>query len=853
LKVTINWLKEFLKTDYINANDIAELLTMSGTEVKKVENIGGRYGHIVIGQIIEFNQHPDADKLTVCKVNVGKAGDILNIVCGAKNFKKGDKVVVALEGAKTVQGITIRNSKLRGVMSEGMMCSEAELGLSSESEGIMILDDTYKVGMEFAPSAGLDDTVLELEITPNRPDCLNIMGIAREISAVAKIGFITPEYKWTNELNIDKNFDILIEDDILCPRYSAKIFSNVPKKQSPGWLKNRLVLCDYRPIDLIVDLTNYVMHEVGQPLHAFDKDLLFSNKIIIRTAKKGETIRTIDDNNRNLEEGMLLITDEKKSVAIAGIMGGKDTEINASTKNILLESANFSGSSIMRTSGFLGLRSEASNRFEKKIDPELTVFAIKRFEDLLVKIAGHKPDAGIYDSYKKIKRERRINLRLEKVENILGKRLDFNDISDILTRLGIQNNLNNTDKSIVEASVPSSRYEDLEREIDLIEEIARIYGFENFEAEPPRTYTRKGKYSFYQKNIKNLRQFLSDIGLYEVINYSFISEEWIKKLKLDLEDSYMDAVRILNPINEDFALLKTTPLPLLVKDVINNINHGIKDTGIFEITRVFSKNDSSKLPIETNILGIMLTGKAFAKAWNREDMNYGFYDLKGILECIFNKFYGSISRLAIQEKEYKFFHPTISADILLKGMNISSNVNNNGGSNTNKDDSAVKSINFNGDNTKNISMVSNIKNNSNNIGIIGKIHPAILDILDLTQDIHYLELNLDKFVQNIKNSKGFASIPAFPSIDIDLALVVDEDIKNVEIENVIKKSGTNVLKDIKLFDIYRGKQIEEGKKSMAYSLVFRDETRTLKDVEVEIIVKRILEELNKKFRAKLRE
>jgi phenylalanyl-tRNA synthetase beta chain len=844
LKVTINWLKEFLKTDYINANDIAELLTMSGTEVKKVENIGERYGHIVIGQIIEFNQHPDADKLTVCKVNAGK--DVLNIVCGAKNFKKGDKVVVALEGAKTVQGITIRNSKLRGVMSEGMMCSEAELGLSSESEGIMILDDTYKVGMEFAPSAGLDDTVLELEITPNRPDCLNIMGIAREISAVAKIGFIAPEYKWTNELNIDKNFDILIEDNILCPRYSAKIFSNVPKNQSPDWLKNRLILCDYRPIDLIVDLTNYVMHEVGQPLHAFDKDLLFSNKIIIKTAKKGETIRTIDDNNRNLEEGMLLIADEKKPVAIAGIMGGKDTEINAGTRNILLESANFSGSSIMRTSGFLGLRSEASNRFEKKIDPELTVFAIKRFEDLLVKISGHKPEAGIYDSYKKIKRERRINLRLEKVENILGKRLDFNDISGILTRLGIKNTPapGGDGKNIVEALVPSSRYEDLEREIDLVEEVARIYGFENFEAEPPRTYTRKGKYSFYQKNIKNLRQFLSDIGLYEVINYSFISEEWIKNLKLDLEDSYMNAIRIMNPINEDFALLKTTPLPLLVKNVINNINHGIKDMGIFEITRVFSKNDSSELPIETNTLAIMLTGKAFAKAWNREDMNYDFYDLKGILECIFKKFYGSIGRLAIQEKEYKFFHPTTSADILLKGMNIGSNVNNNGGSNANKDDGAVKSINFNGDNTKNI---------SSNIGIMGKIHPAVLDALDLTQDIYYLELNLDKFIQNIKGGKDFTSIPAFPSIDIDLAMVVDEDIKNVEIENVIKKSGTNVLRDIKLFDIYRGKQIEEGKKSMAYSLVFRDEARTLKDVEVEIIVKRILEELNKKFRAKLRE
>lgn len=802
MKVTLNWIKEFIDSDKLDPENIAEILTMSGTEVKKVEHVGEKYKSIVIGKIIDFSSHPNADKLSVCKVDIGSKK--LNIVCGAKNFKSQDIVAVALAGAN-ILNTAIRESKIRGVFSEGMMCSEMELGISSESEGIMILDDNYRVGEDFAKSVGSDDTVFELEVTPNRPDCLSVIGIAREVSSLVKSDLVVPGYDFQNELNLKSDFEIIIENYILCPRYSAKIFYEIPTAKSPLWLKNRLILCDIRPVNLIVDLTNYVMLETGQPLHAFDKDLLYSNKIIVREAKSGEKIKTIDDAVRNLNEGMIVIADEKKPVAIAGIMGGKETEINAETKNVLLESANFNGPAVMRTSKKLGLRSEASNRFEKKLDPELTVLALKRFEDILQSITGCNIKKGIYDNVKKTCRQRKINLRTAQVKKILGIEIKTDSISDILTGLKINNKIKG---DVVEAVVPSFRFEDLEREIDLIEEVARIYGYNNFDSTPPVSSLKRGKYNFYQKTVKNLRQSLCSIGLNEVINYSFMSKALFKKFKLNLENEYKDAVEVLNPITEDFKLLKSSLLPAMVKNVKSNINYNIKNVSIFEISKVFRKNKDSKIPIETNMLGIMLAGVSNIKSWAEEERYYDYYDLKGILEYIHNKFYYD-GNIRISEKEYKFLHPKISGDVIIGGDVYA--------------------------------------------GIIGKVHPAIVEDIGIKQDVYYLELNLDKFIKNISGIKKYKSIPLFPSIEIDIAIVVDEDIKNEDIENEIKNGGTALLKEIKLFDIYRGKQVEPGKKSMAYSLSFREENRTLKDSEVEIIIKRILERLGKKFNAKLRE
>jgi phenylalanyl-tRNA synthetase beta chain len=804
LKVTLNWLKEFLDGEKIDPEEVKDLLTMSGTEVKKVEYTGAKYNNILTGRILMFDRHPDADKLTVCKVDVGS--EVLNIVCGAKNFKANDKVAVAVCGAVTAQGNSIARSKLRGIVSEGMMCSEYELGLSESSEGIMILDENTKIGESFAQVIGLDDVVFELEITPNRPDCLSVAGIAREISALLKIPFKPFKYDFEKEININKDFEIEIKDSALCSRYSAKVFTGINNTLTPEWMKNRLVLCDYRPVSLLVDLTNYVMHETGQPLHAFDKDLLYSDKIIVRAAAKGETIRSIDDTLRNLEEGMLVIADAEKPVAIAGVMGGKETEINDATINVLLESANFFGPSIMKTSAQLGLRSEASNRFEKKIDPHLTVIAIKRFEELLLSISGIMSDSAIYDNYTETKRTRQIKLRLERVKNVLGKEIPPQEICAILSLLGLNNRLLIADSTIT-VDVPSLRFEDLEREIDLIEEIARVYGFNRFDSKPPFSYIHRGKYTSAQKTIKKLADALCSIGLNEAINYTFVSEEWIKRLRLDSEDDYKNAVRILNPINADFAYIRTSSLPLMVKNVINNINHGIKDIAIFEITKVFRDTGGGKLPEEKTVLGVMLSGREALKGWDNIEKSYDYYSLKRILEHIFSLFYKD-SRLSLVQKEYRFFHPVISSDILINKVKM---------------------------------------------GIAGKIHPSITDSLDILQDIFYLELDLDSFISKTKYSKDFSAIPAFPSIEIDIAVVADESVANCDVEKEIMKTGTGILKGVRLFDIYRGRQIQEGKKSMAYSLVFQDDARTLKDTEVEIIKKRILESLALRFGASLRE
>jgi phenylalanyl-tRNA synthetase beta chain len=804
VKITYNWLKEFIAgLDNYSPQEIAKMLTMSGTEIKKLEYAGEKYKNIITARIESFVEHPNADKLSLCKVDIGT--EILNIVCGANNFKEKDMVVLALENAK-IGDFAIKKSKIRGEYSEGMMCSEKELGLSQESEGILILEGDYRIGESFAKQAGLDDWVFEIEVTPNRPDCLSVTGIAREICALTGLEFKYYNYSFENEINIDKNFSIEIKDFKLCPRYSSKIFKNILNNKTPLWMKNRLSLSDIRTIDLIVDLTNYVMIEVGQPLHAFDADLLYSNKIIVRSSYVNENILTIDGNTKILDEGTIVIADEKGPVAIAGIMGGKDTEINDKTKNVFLESANFYGPSIMRTSKKIGLRSEASNRFEKKIDPLITLTAIKRFEELLTRITDQEFDKSIYDSYLDVNRERNIDLRFNKIRQVLGIDIEVKKVSDILGKLGIKNSVG-SDK--ISALVPSFRFEDLEREIDLVEEVARIYGFENIPMQELDFKSSQGKYSFIQKKLIEIRQILEDAGLNEVINYSFIGLKEFKFFNLDEEADYKDYVRILNPLNEDFEILRTSLIQSLVKNLGDNISRKTQDLRIFEISKIFLKDyiSKNKLPMEKTRLAVLFSGRASLKSLSTNERMYDFYDLKGLLEYLFEKFKLE-DGLKIISKEYKFFHPAISGDIYYKNEKL---------------------------------------------GIIGKIHPKLIDILDIKQDAYYLEIDLDNFIDKTSIEKKFSQIPQFPSTSIDLAIVIDEVVLNSDIEEEIYRNCGKMLVSLRLFDLYKGKQVENGKKSLAYSLEFRAPDRTLKDIEIDIISKRIISSLNRKFGANLRQ
>ena len=804
MKITYNWLKEFIDgLDNYSPQEIAHKLTMSGTEIKKIEHAGEKYKNIIVARVESFIKHPNADKLSLCKVDIGT--EILNIVCGADNFKEKDMVALALEGAK-IGDFTIKKSRIRGEYSEGMMCSEKELGLSQESDGILILEGDYRIGESFAKQVGLDDWIFEIEVTPNRPDCLSVTGIAREVCALTGLEFKYYRYSFENEINIDKDFKIEIKDFKLCPRYSSKIFKNILNNKTPFWMKNRLLLSDVRTIDLIVDLTNYVMIEVGQPLHAFDSDLLYSSKIIIRPSSANESIITIDGNTRMLDEETIVIADEKGPVAVAGIMGGKETEINEKTKNVFLESANFYGPSIMRTSKKIGLRSEASNRFEKKIDPLLTLTAIKRFEELLTEITGQEFDKPIYDSYLDVNRERNIDLRFKKIKQVLGIDIEDKKVSEILERLGIRNSASSDG---ISALVPSFRFEDLEREIDLVEEVARIYGFENIPTQQLDLKSGQGKYSFIQKKIIEVRQTLEDAGLNEVINYSFIGLKEFKFFNLDKETDYKDYIKILNPLNEDFEILRTSLIQSLVKNMVDNITRKTQDLRIFEISKIFLKDYAghSKLPLEKTRLAVLFSGRASLKSLNSSERMCDFYDLKGLIEYLFKKF-KLTDRLKITVNEYKFFHPAIGGDIYYKNEKL---------------------------------------------GIIGKIHPKLIDMLDAKQDAYYMEIDLDSFIDKTNIEKKFSPIPQFPSIDIDLAIVINEDVLNSDIEEEIYKNCGTMLASLRLFDLYKGRQIEEGKKSLAYSLEFRAPDRTLKDIEIDIISKRIIASLSRRFGANLRQ
>jgi phenylalanyl-tRNA synthetase beta chain len=553
----------------------------------------------------------------------------------------------------------------------------------------------------------------------------------------------------------------------------------------------------------MVDLTNYVMLETGQPLHAFDGDLLYSKKIIVRNGLKNEKIRTIDDTLRDLDQEDLVIADEEKAVALAGVMGGKETEVNDNTRNVLLESANFSGPLIMRTSQNTGLRSEASNRFEKKIDAELTIYALGRFEQLLREITGYELEVPVYDNDSGAKRKRKLKLRAEKTAQVLGQEIDSKTIAKILGSLGIKTSIKNDELKV---EVPSFRFEDLEREIDLVEEVARIYGYNKIKSRPTIIGSgSRGKYSQAQANIKCIRNMLANAGLNEVINYSFIGMDDYKSARLNRENDFNKYISIANPINEDFCIMRTSLLPSLLGTVKNNINRNQNNISIFEIAKTFHES-GRELPDETMRLGILLTGSIQPKGWLQEERDSDLYDIKGIVESLVGKFYTNPS-LDIAEKEYSFFHPRMSADIII---------------------SSAKT------------------------GIMGRVHPGIIEDLELGQDIFYAEIDLDMFNKNIEGIKHYNKISSFPPIDIDLAIVVDKGIKNTDIIDTIRSNGSQLLKEVSLFDIYEGEQIEKGKKSMAYSLSFRAKDRTLKDKEVEIIVNRIVEELEKGFNASLR-
>ena len=780
MKLSTNFVKDYVDID-VDLKTLAEDMTGVGNEYDSAEKLINAT-NLVVGEVIECEMHPDSDHLHVCKVNVGN--EVLQIVCGAPNVRKGLKVIVALVGAELPGDFKIKAGKIRGVESNGMLCSIAELGLDSkflrpeDKEGIHELPETAVPGEDPIKLMGMDDGVIDFELTANRGDLLSILGMAYEIGAIydKKVKDIDLSYNQSNE-DINNSFKVNVKTDN-CSIFLAKRVENVVIKESPTFIKNRLIASGIRPINNVVDISNYVMLEVGQPLHYYDADTL-NGCLEVRMAEENEKLTTLDDVERTLSSEDIVISDGKKAIGLAGVMGGAETEITENTKNIMIESAIFDNVKIRKTSKEI-LRSEASNRFEKGLDPNRTYMAIERSCHLLEKYADAKIVGGLVKYDEASLEDTKIDVSLEKVNRVLGTTISKEDVLDVFRKLAFETEVNG-DKITV--SVPKRRI-DISIEEDLIEEVGRIYGVNNIEGKLPSLPLKQGSYN---KTLRNIRNKMIDLGLNETLSYILVNDKEATKYTTD----NVEIVKLLDPMTEERNTLRYSMIPSLVKIYEYNKARNQKDVSIFEIGKGFYKKDEQYG--ENLKLCALMTGERYLSVKSKQ---VDFYDIKGVAEELLNYLgYGGRYSFVVKDELPKEFHPYQTAQISV---------------------------------------------NNDVVGIIGKLHP------NCTKDnVYVLEINLDKLLEKKTGKMKYKEISKFPSVKKDLAVVIDKDITSEEIAKQIKKLAGNLLLGSKIFDVYTGENIEENKKSIAYSLEFGAADRTLTDDEINAILEKIIAGLEK--------
>ncbi len=791
MKVSVSWLKEFVDFD-LPVEDLASLLTDAGLEVATITHLGGNLDRIVVGEIKKLSRHPQADKLSVCEVAVGS--ERLQIVCGAPNVAQGAKVPVALIDAELPGGIQITKSTLRGVDSYGMICSEKELDVGEDEEGIMILEADVKTGESISSALKLEDYILDLDLTPNRPDCLSILGVAREVAALCGTKLKKREIKLHQEdRKAKEKVQVEIEDPQACPRYAARVIDDIKIKESPFWLKRKLYSAGMRPINNVVDISNLVMLELGHPLHAFDFKLFKKKKVVVRRAQEGEKFVTLDEVERTLNSEVLLITDGSKPVAIGGIMGGLESEVSPNTQTVLLESAYFDPKVIRRGRMFLGISTESSQRFEKGADPNGVVKACDRAAELMENLAEGKVLEGVVDDYPSPIHPVQITLRPKRVNRILSTELEAQRIKDILTSLEFSVRENHN----LQVEVPTFR-PDLTREMDLIEEIARIYGYDNIE-----TTLRAGgglvtEVQWEDQISRRVKEFMVGSGFFEVITNNLVDPEMLKKLYPQLTP-----IRISNPLSQDLSVLSTTLAYNLLGVVSRNKNRLETNLRIFEVGKVFSVN-GNQLPEERMHLGIAVSGNRAPRHWDAPETEVDLYDLKGVLEKLFDQF---TLPFELIPHENGFFE--VSRSFL-------------------------------------------VQTGEEEIGVGGEVSEEILDVWGIKDKVLWAELDFEKFAARVPKDKRYSSLPKFPPVDRDLAVVIDESLLSRSIGDKIKEVGGDLVEKVTLFDVYKGKQVPAGKRSLAYSICYRSQEKTLTDEEVDEIHRKVISELEKTFGATLR-
>jgi phenylalanyl-tRNA synthetase beta chain len=805
MKAPLSWLREYVAID-LPVEELAERLAMTGTEVERVDWVGvprdeDVLERFVIGKVLTCEPHPNSDHLSVCVVDTGE-GEARTIVCGAPNVAAGQTVPVALPGAVMPNGMVIKDAKLRGVKSSGMICSEEELGLAPKSDGIVVLPDEWSVGDLVSDYLPISEAILEVEVTPNRPDCLSIRGLAREIAAITGADFdedLSQDVPWgTRPVHDDVCIEVWDED--LCPRYAARVVRGVRIADSPTWLKARITHAGMRPVNNVVDVTNYVMWALGEPMHAFDLATVRGAKIIARRARPSEPITTLDGVKRVLTEDMLVIADAERASVIAGLMGSLDSEVTDCTTDLLLEAATFSGASLMRTSGALGLRSEASTRFEKGLDQNLDIPALDMACRMIVEICGGEVSVGTIDVKADDVAPWEVRLRPARVHDVLGQEVPASEMESILGSLGC--NVVDCGEDDLCVTVPTFR-RDLEREIDLVEEVARIHGLDQLPSTLPGRPEGRGGLSPDQARLRLVEDVWCGAGLNQVLTYSFTDSGVHDRLRLTADDPRRRVVGIQNPLSGDQSVMRTLLLPGLLATAARNLSVREERVHIFETGMTFHPG-ADVLPREVRRTGLLLVGPWPPHSWLREEVPTDFYLAKGLVDRLLAAL-GVCASYSISSEP--FLHPGKAARLELEGETL---------------------------------------------GWVGEVHPLVLQAHGLPAGAVAAEMDLDRLLAAVPAEPVFEDLLTYPALEQDLALVVDKTLPAAEVVKVVSAVGGPLLREVRVFDLYEGAQLPEGKKSLALRLVFRSAERTLSESEVNDLRADMLSALKESIGADLR-
>jgi phenylalanyl-tRNA synthetase beta chain len=802
MKASLSWLREYVDID-AEAQILADALTMVGLEVETVVDRYAYLADVVVGRIVDLTPHPEGAGLSVCKVDTGRG--MRSIVCGATNVRKGLFVPVALPGAHLPSDQKIAVGRIRGEVSEGMLCSDAELALGTDAGGILLLPETARLGDTLATVLGLSDPVIECSITPNRSDCLSIIGIAREVAAILKKSLKYPDVRPPEEKEpIDTVASVTIDAPDHCPRYVARVLSDVHIGPSPFWMQDRLRSVGLRPINNVVDVTNFVMMEIGQPLHAFDFDRLAENRIVVRTAGTGQVFTTLDGAQRNLSADALMICDGKRPVALAGIMGGLDSEIEEDTKRVLIESAYFNPTTIRRTAKRLGLSTESSHRFERGVDPTGTVRAADRAAQLMVELAGGSLAAGVIDAHPKPTPRQVIDLSVKRTNRLLGTSLGQAQIASHLRSVELSVEVLDEDRLTV---TPPGFRVDLRRPEDLMEEVARLNGYDQIPTTLPVSQVVVVKEEKGLEVRDRLREILVGCGFSETISYSFIGRNHCDRLLLADDDVRRRMLPILNPLTEDQDMMRTSLLPGLLTTMLRNSTQRNENLRVFEIGKVFYENGRGRLPDEVEMVSGLWTGARRDRAWYSKEHEVDFYDIKGVVETLCDGLGVSPVRFsAAGEQEIPHLRPGRAAHVFVG-----------------------KSC----------------------LGSVGQVSPQVLENYDLKRSAYCFDVNFDILVGLMKTEKMARPIPRFPSTTRDLALILEDAVETQSILDFIACQDQPLIEKVEVFDVYTGSPVPTGKKSVALRLTYQSFERSLTDSEVNEIQASLTDKALKQFDAQL--